>query len=429
MNVQKISIRNFRCFAHLETELHPKMNVIIGNNGAGKSTVLDALSIGIGSFLLGIDGISVSGIPMEDIRYISYQTGSLIDRQPQFPVKISCDGQINQKQLHWNRERKALKGKTSGEITQIKSIASQMQEQIRKGNQEIILPLIAFYGTGRLWAQNPETSNPTEINNRFQGYKDCLSAMSNQKQMLKWFEQMTLAELQEGVKLPELTAVRNAVAECYLESGADVHDVNISFNVRSHQLEITYMDSENHPQKHPFHELSDGYRNTLSLVADIAYRMALLNPQLLENTIKQTDGIVLIDEIDLHLHPIWQKRILNTLQKIFPCIQFIVTTHAPVVISSANQESILILDGQTCTPFRYETYGKDANSVLLEVMGTSERPDEITQLFDDFHHFMDEENYQKAQEILNQLRELLGDNDNGVITADVELNFAKDFGG
>ena len=85
-------------------------------------------------------------------------------------------------------------------------------------------------------------------------------------------------------------------------------------------------------------ELSDGYKNTLSMVADIAYRMAVLNPWLLDRVLTETTGIVLIDEIDLHLHPQWQQRIIGDLRTIFPKVQFIVSTHAPLVINSVKRQ-------------------------------------------------------------------------------------------
>ena len=429
MKLNRISICNFRCFERMEVELHPHMNVIIGNNGVGKSSLLDAISIGIGSMLLGIDSVVSPSIKKEDVRFVSYELGSTIDRQPQFSVSITCDGIINDQKLHWSRQLNTENGRTTtGEASSIRKIASDWQDEIRAGNTKVALPLIFHYSTGRLWAQKREKQERSQmpILNRFQGYTDCLAVMSNQKLMLRWFERMTLIELQEGRNLPELTAVKKAVAECYLESGTDAVDVKVHFNVRSHQLEIVYRDGSGEWHKHPFHELSDGYRNTLSLVADIAYRMALLNPQFLDDVIKKTSGIVLIDEIDLHLHPIWQKRILKTLQSIFPCVQFIVTTHSPTVISSANGEQILILDGKNCYSHSYEVYGKDVNSVLSEVMGTSARPDEMEKLFAEFNTYLDDENIDKAKETLKQLRELLGDHDNGVISAEVALDFAQD---
>ena len=122
-----------------------------------------------------------------------------------------------------------------------------------------------------------------------------------------------------------------------------------------------------------------------------------------------------------------QKNILRTLQNVFPLVQFIVTTHSPSVISSAKVEELLILDGRNCRPFDYEVYGKDVNSVLTEIMGTSERPDEIADKFNVFEKLMDEGDYKEAEEILEELRSILGDNDNGVVSASVALDFQKDW--
>ena len=129
--------------------------------------------------------------------------------------------------------------------------------------------------------------------------------------------------------------------------------------------------------------MSDGYKNTLSMISDIAYRMAVLNPQLGEHVLDKTPGIILIDEIDLHLHPEWQQTILNDLQNVFPKVQFIITSHAPVVINSVEREHIRILDnGHVYMPV-VQTYGRDVNSILREVMGVGERPADVQQLLSD----------------------------------------------
>ena len=112
-------------------------------------------------------------------------------------------------------------------------------------------------------------------------------------------------------------------------------------------------------------------------MADIAYRMAVLNPQLLENVLTETDGIVLIDEIDLHLHPAWQQRILGDLTFIFPKVQFIVTTHAPEVINSVPRENVIVIEKHRAIPAPAETYGKDANGVLRMIMKVHEWPDSV----------------------------------------------------
>lgn len=427
MRIDNIQIKNYRRFENLSIDFNSRMNVIIGNNGVGKTSILDALSIGIGSIFLGIEANSSPGIKKEDIRSVSRKIGSTIDRQPQFPVVISCAGEIVNKKISWIRQLNTKSGRTNyGDAANIKNIASDLQNSVRNGDANVILPIISYYGTGRLWVQKHESSQKT-IDNRLQGYTDCLSVESNEKLMLKWFEKMTYIQLQDGTVIPELKAVKSAIADSYMESGADVNDVQVSFNVKSHQLEITYIDENNNYQKHPFHELSDGYRNTLSLIADIAYRMAVLNPQFLGNVTKKTPGIVLIDEVDLHLHPIWQKRILKTLKNVFPLVQFIVTTHSPSIISSARADELLILDGNSCRNFEYEVYGKDSNSVLTEIMETSERPDEVANMFAEFDNLMDKGDYKTAENILNELRKILGDNDSGVVSSSVALDFQKDW--
>ena len=428
MKLNKICIENFRCFKKIETEFQPDINVIIGNNGVGKTSILDAISIGIGSLLLSIDGISAPSIKKEDAHVISYEIGSTIDRQPQYPVSISCVGSMNSESVQWSRKLLKENGKTTtGEALAIREISADWQKKIRCGDKNVALPLISYYSTGRLWMQKRERQdNSIQIVNRFQGYTDCLSAMSNEKLMLKWFEKMTLIELQEQRTLPELSAVKKAIEECYSESGTKDNDVKVYFNIRSHQLEIQYCNENGEWHKHPFHELSDGYRNTLSLVADIAYRMALLNPQYLDDVLKKTNGIILIDEIDLHLHPVWQKNILKTLHRIFPCVQFIVTTHSPSVISSAKKEQLLILNGEECYSCQYEVYGKDVNSVLFEIMGTPARPDDIEQKLVQFNTCLDDDDLETAEKILAELRNLLGNHNNDVISGAVALDFMKD---
>ncbi len=426
MKINSISITNFRCIENMNIDFNPKMNVIIGNNGVGKTAILDALSVAIGGFFLGIDDIYSNSIKREDVRFVTQSLGSTIDRQPQYPVIIKCNADFDNN-IMWIRELNTTNGKTTyGKAEKIKAYASELQSKIRRGDTSVRLPIISYYGTGRLWAQKRKKQEKTGAKdraNRFLGYTDCLSAESNEKFMLDWFEKMTYVKLQEEKDVPELQAVLGAIEQCYLESGADVSDVKVQFSVKSGQLEITYKDNYNDICRHPFHELSAGYRNMLSLVADIAYRMAMLNPHLLGDVVKKTEGVVLIDEVDLHLHPIWQKRILNTLTSIFPKVQFIVTTHAPSVISSVKTDELLILDRKNLTSFCSEVYGKDVNSILSEIMGTSERPDEITKMFDDFRSLLDNGQYAEARVKLDELRSILGENDSEVISSAISLDF------
>lgn len=191
--------------------------------------------------------------------------------------------------------------------------------------------------------EHREKKNDTfEKNNRSNGYIDSLDGAANDKLMMKWFQKMTIQELQRKQEIPEFTAVRTAMEQVFA-SITGFSDVNVQFNLDTGDIDVIYYDQNNEHVRIPLSLLSDGYKCTISLIADIAYRMAILNPQLLDKVLTETEGIVLIDEVDLHLHPTWQKRILKDLLDIFPRVQFIVSTHAPEVIISVRSDSVVIL--------------------------------------------------------------------------------------
>lgn len=142
----------------------------------------------------------------------------------------------------------------------------------------------------------------------------------------------------------------------------------VSYNLDVNDLDVEYFDKKGEYHRLPFSQFSDGYRTMMSMVADIAYRMALLNP-MLGKKVLETPGVVLIDEVDLHLHPLWRARVLQDLQAIFPYVQFIVTTHAPMVISFVPGSCIRILGDERAYKPEHESFGLGSNDVLTGIMG------------------------------------------------------------
>ena len=245
---------------------------------------------------------------------------------------------------------------------------------------------------------------------------------------MNWFSKMTIQKYQNqelglgGV--PELEAVYSAMETCYKRiTGCD--HVKMQYNVGTKELEVAYQEESGDWMRMPINQLSDGYKSTISLVADIAYRMAVLNPQLLGDVCKETDGIVLIDEVDLHLHPTWQQRILGDLKAIFPKVQFIVSTHAPAVINTAKSENIVLLeDGEAYEPSG-EVHGKDTNTIISSVMNSAERPVEIKKMFEQFYRYVDENNVEDAERVLNELKDKIGEDDREIAGCNVKLKFLK----
>lgn len=430
MKLNQIKISNYRCFKEVEIDFDDHITLVVGQNGAGKTTILDAVAVSISTFFLGIDGGVSRSILKDDARYEFYDLNGTIDPQHQFPVSIESTGDcIDKQNVRWIRSLNSESGKTTikdaGELT---SIAKKVQNQIMMGDKELVLPLISYYGTGRLYAQKKEKRNMKSLTEfkRQVGYVDCMAAESNDKLMLNWFQTQTLKSLQKQQKTGVLESpillktVEQAICKTY-ERISGARNTSLSFDLDTHRLMLEFETSEGAARKFAMDEMSDGYKNTLSMIGDIAYRMAVLNPMLEDAVLEKTPGIVLIDEIDRHLHPQWQQTILKDLHAIFPKVQFIVSSHAPAVINSISREQIRILDnGEIYLPSA-QTYGRDANSILREVMKVSERPANIKERMELFNRYMDENNYKEADKTLKEIEEIVGATDPDIAAARTSL--------
>ena len=414
MYIKTLTLQNFKGFDNIELDFHPNLSVIVGANGSGKTSVMEGAAIALSAMFVKMDGLSGRRIDKSQAHLKAFELGSTKDVQPQYPVTVKASAVLNSGSIEWSRSLNKSTGSTTvGDAKEMIELGIRFQEHLRRGDKELILPVIAYYGTGRLWDYHREKqSDVFESNNRINGYVDCVDGTANIKLMMNWFLKMTVQKYQNqelGLdNPPELEAVYSAMETCYRKiTGHD--DVKVQYNMGTKELEIAYRDDPGKLMRIPVNQLSDGYKSTISLVADIAYRMAVLNPQLLSNVCQETDGIVLIDEVDLHLHPKWQQRILGDLTEIFPKVQFIVSTHAPEVINSVSRKNVIVLENNQAVSAPAETYGKDVNGILRTIMHVKERPDEIVQKFDDFYDLLNKEKYIEAGEVLDDLENILDD--------------------
>lgn len=437
MKLKNIKISNYRCFKEAEIDFDDHITLVVGKNGAGKTAILDAVAVSVSTFLLGIDGGVSRSILKDDARYQFHDLNGTIDPQHQFPVSIESTGDcLEQQDVKWIRSLNSESGKTTikdaGELT---GLAKKAQNQIMTGDKSLVLPLISYYGTGRLYAQKKEKRNLKSLTEfkRQVGYVDCMAAESNEKLMLNWFQMQTLKSLQEQQKTGILDrplllkTVEKAICRSF-ERISGARNASLIFDLDTHRLVLEFETADGNAQKFAMDEMSDGYKNTLSMIGDIAYRMAVLNPTLGNQVLEKTPGVVLIDEIDLHLHPQWQQTILSDLHAIFPEVQFIVSSHAPAVINSVPREQIRILDhGEIYMPAA-QTYGRDANSILREVMKVSERPTDIKHRIDLFYAYMDKNNYKEADKVLTEMEAIVGTTDPDIAAARTSLDLERILG-
>ncbi|GMQ60134.1 AAA family ATPase [Vallitalea sediminicola] len=438
MRIEKLKLQNYRGFDKFTLNIPDDYAVIIGDNGSGKTAILEAICICLGTILVGFDGVNSIGIKKDDVRLEYFPLGSLGNLQPQYPINISCNMRVNSQLFNFSRSINKPGGSTTRtDAKKIISYFNGVDKKVKKGANDIVLPLISYYSTGRLWlhsSKSKKTSrNKFDIKikeettnyqfNRLNGYIDCLSAKTNEKLMLKWFENMEYIEFQRKMDLPELGIVKQAIVEFFLNSldyKVDFGMIDIDFDPVLNQLVIEYPDNEGKKIRLPFGMLSDGYKTMLSLVADIAYRMATLNPNLLERALSETKGIVVIDEIDMHLHPKWQRHVIEDLRNIFPNLQFIFTTHSEHVISNVSQEHIIKIGPKGVmykVPF---TKGRDINSLTSEVMDLPVREKNAQELINSFYSKIDNKSIDKAKIILDKMIEMFGEKDTEVIKANTE---------
>lgn len=190
------------------------------------------------------------------------------------------------------------------------------------------------------------------------------------QQLHEWLGTQEAIHFQEGIEPSAANAVKAAIVKCL--PGA----ASIRFIAKYGEPVVEWEQGA----ATGYSRLSDGQRLILALAGDIARRCAVLNPQLEDRAPSETPGVVLIDEIDLHLHPRWQRRIMEDLRRVFPKIQFIATTHSPIIISAAKDAKVIVLE-ENGTRELSQAYGLDVTSVVEDIQGADGRDEPVKEMF------------------------------------------------
>ncbi|MEN9864649.1 MAG: hypothetical protein RL748_239 [Pseudomonadota bacterium] len=406
MRLKQVRIQNFRNFQDLTLELDPRLNVLVGANGAGKTAILDAIAAGLTPVLSYLSSANqrLSGPGIKDADFL-VETQDLADgkkrvRKADYAqiVLETTDG------LRWDNWRASFKGASQPEKigqAELSAYCQQLQQSLHT-DAPGLLPVFAYYSAQRGSIEHPERLRASSINYQYStsALVGALDSKSDFKEMLKWFNDAEAAELRanRGVAdddyepLPALSAVRESIE---LMLGGRYR--NPCFD-RDHKFVVTAVDTDTPLQ---VAQLSLGYQSMLSLSADFARRMAIAN-DFLDDNLDTNDNlskigndfvalnpgqmpefgtpslmapaIMLVDEIDVHLHPAWQQHVLADLMRVFPCTQFIVTTHSPQVLSSVASRHICCLDENRIFAAPNGTEGAEASRILDRVFGVSTRP-------------------------------------------------------
>lgn len=338
MRFKALRVKDFRLFDEKEIFFDNQFNVLIGNNGSGKTTILEALAVAINSYISVVESRNVRPIRKEDIRRISFEYS--IEKKLETAVSVLVDlEEMHETAWTIGRPYKDWGFMKSDDKLVKALVKSYMEDLVETGGKNLVLPLFNYLPSSRLWTDSNEKIKLFPKGSRLEGYHHALSSRGTFKRFAEWFKTMELATLQgDEIARTSLGAVKNSILT--IVEGFD----NVYFDVRE-DLIIAEKIQEGVVHKLPFSYLSDGQRNLIGIVADIAYRCVLLNPYLGIQATALTPGVVLIDELDLHLHPSWQRVIVEKLKSNFPKIQFITTTHSPFIVQSLKNSELIDLQG------------------------------------------------------------------------------------
>jgi predicted ATP-binding protein involved in virulence len=461
MKLSKIEITNFRCFESFALELRPDINVIVGVNGAGKTTILDAVATALYDVVAANGGGGKrqrgwqnTALQPSDIHITPGAASAVVGRKdfvqfkatakdfyevPGFPNKTSKGEPAF---LEWTDHIKYLPpAGFSYDTSQSRNLSSIYQyfealwQEVRKSDSAALIPfpVVAYYRASRRLTNMPKLGNVFELELARKGAFDhALNAGADFRGMCQWLYLRENAELREKVQgqkdrdfeYPDLRAARHAL----LKTLEGVKRVFFDDNPPS--LKVAFRRGGNGDEVLELSQLSDGYRNLLALVLDFARRLAQAHPNW-SNPL-EAPGILLIDEIELHLHPKWQQTVVPNLRAAFPNTQIIIATHSPEVLTTVRRENIHLLGSDHAVeqlPADVGTFGAESSRVLQEVFAAHARPPlvETVGRLQEYLGLVEsqQQDTERGRKLRTELEEALGRSDPDLLVADARISQLK----
>lgn len=420
MRINQIKVQNFRCFSAETFVLDPGMTLVIGNNAKGKTALLEALAVALGGFVNGIPAPTSRAVPKSkhtralehsDVRRFFSGKEVLTEEISDFcSVTVDADflDENESVALSWSRERTGERS-DNRKAAKVRDLAQRWYQKSLE--TDFTLPVIAYYGTGRLSTGQRDSMAVAKANTAL-AYYYCLKPDAQNKTFVRWIEHMAKIQQERQQPVKILQAALDVIPKILPDAQ------RAYFSSEYAELVIDFNDN----RFFPFSDLSDGQRSLVSLATDLAVRCAHLNQHLAEQAPAKTPGVVLIDEIDLFVHPGWQRSILERLRTTFPKVQFVITTHSPFILQSLGKGRVINLDhlndAERNPDLEKELSVEDIADEVMGIKGVqrSERFQRQVQLATKYYRLLDEgippesSTIQQLEQELDDIETEFGDN-------------------
>lgn len=408
MKINNLKVDNFRLFDDMKLQLNGKNTVIFGVNGTGKTSILKSINLLYANIINQIVNRKELkqnlNIELEDIKYGKTQT------------KLEADFFIENQLISYNRTMIRKSGKRSQDLESLKILASIFQDKYMSDEKQENIPIFVNYGTNRLVLDIPIRIRTKHQFDIYAAFDKAIENRIDFRTFFEWFRNQEDYENECKVQNADLQFTDKALDSV---KKAMLVMLDGCTNLRVARKPRLEMKVDKNGVGLNVSQLSDGEKCTMALFGDLARRLTIANPNL-DNPLLG-EGVVLIDEIELHMHPFWQRNVVGKLRETFPNIQFIITTHSPIVLSEIDDEfNIYFLQNKEASSEVIEFKrldGFDANYILEEFMGTKSMNSKTETLISDIYRLINGRLFEEAEEKVNHLKELTDATNKDVIRA------------
>lgn len=391
MIIKSLEYINYRGLRNGSIDFDPRLTVVVGKNGSGKSSVLQAVAIAVSWIVARIKSEKGVGQYIDDLSVTNgHQNAQIMAEFDEFGTMAIP-----------NKTKTGLPKRYSIDLNGLRRYSNEIRQQLEVTHFKNSVPVFALYGVKRAVIDIPLRIRNTE-EHMLETYSDCLHGAAKFREFFMWFRNQEDLENElrldqgrgEDYSSRELGAFRRAMQRFMPEY--------THVRVRRKPLRMTVCKNG---EELNVAQLSDGEKIYLALIGDLCRRLALANPTF-EDPLEGR-GIVLIDEVDLHLHPEWQGEVAERLTRVFPNLQFIISTHSSQVINRVATDKLRLLGNGAVARADYG-YGMPTHVVLKDIMGVeSEQPKEVTAVICHVYEAIAEGNGERAQQMMLELEKMV----------------------